>query len=138
MMNNINIINYIQNRWMVIARILYFVLSLAIILVLIYERSHLIKPLPPPIQQPTVDIDSINKSIANLERETNSQLNAIKTLETKIEEQKATTNNLDKKLQLQLEFNKRICEYIWVITIDKKIVPRKCTPDFNWTKEVER
>jgi len=30
---------------------------------------------------------------------------------------------------------KRICEYIWVITIDKKIAPRQCYPEYNWSKE---
>ena len=33
---------------------------------------------------------------------------------------------LDKNQQNQIDVLKRMCEYIWVITIDKKIVPRQC------------
>ena len=134
-----NVFFYLQHRWMVIARILYFVLSLAIILVLVYDRSHTTQP---AIVQPTVDFNAINQSVANLEQEVsnemNNQLKEIKKLDTKIDEQKTNIKELEKRLQVQLEFNKRICEYIWVITIEKKLVPRKCTPDYNWTKETER
>lgn len=42
---------------------------------------------------------------------------------------------LEKRLQANTDLIKRMCEYIVVITVDKKIIPRQCLSDYNWKKE---
>jgi len=43
--------------------------------------------------------------------------------------------SLEKRLQAHTDLMKRMCEYIIVITVDKKIIPRQCLPEYKWTKE---
>jgi len=81
--------------------------------------------------QPNVVLNQQN----NLEIQLEKQNALIKKLE---ETNIALENSLksqDKRIQANTEIIKRMCEYIWVITIDKKIAPRQCYPDYNWRRE---
>ena len=76
-------------------------------------------------------------------------VNPLGTLEAQIEKQNVliqkleTQNNnlennlklLEKRLQANTDVLKRFCEYIVVITVDKKIIPRQCLVDYKWIKE---
>lgn len=77
----------------------------------------------------------IAQQTTNLEVLLEKQNNVIRKLE---ENNLVLENNikvLDKRIQSNTEIIKRMCEYIWVITIDKKIAPRQCYPDYNWRRE---
>lgn len=81
--------------------------------------------------QPNVVLNQQN----NLEIQLEKQNALIKKLE---ETNLALDNSLksqDKRIQANTEIIKRMCEYIWIITIDKKIAPRQCYPDYNWRRE---
>ena len=81
--------------------------------------------------QPNVVLNQQN----NLEIQLEKQNALIKKLE---ETNLALENSLksqDKRIQANTEIIKRMCEYIWVITIDKKIAPRQCYPEYNWRRE---
>lgn len=123
------ILTFLKSRTLLIARISYVVFSLALIGYLIIDRQRVKEP-PPVVQVVTEDPNL--KKFEKIDSELKAQLQLIKQLETKKEEIIATNKVLEKRLQGQLEFNKRLCEYIIVITVDKKIVPRQCLPDFVW------
>lgn len=123
------ILTFLKSRTLLIARISYVVLSLAVIGYLVIDRQRVKEP-PPVVQVVTEDPNL--KKFEKIENDLRSQQISIKELETKKEEVIATNKVLEKRLQGQLEFNKRLCEYIIVITVDKKIVPRQCLPDFVW------
>ena len=129
MTNMLDIISMIKTRPFFFARMVYVVLSLAVIGYLIFDRQRVKEPLP-VVQVVTEDPNL--KKFEKIESELKAQLQLIKQLETKKEEVAAANKVLEKRLQGQLEFNKRLCEYIIVITVDKKIVPRQCLPDFVW------
>ena len=77
--------------------------------------------IPPPANSLEIQIEKQNVLIKKLEEHNLILENNIKVL--------------DKKIQTNTEIIKRMCEYIWVITIDKKIAPRQCYPDYNWRRE---
>lgn len=88
----------------------------------------------------TVDsVISIQQQIDSLEKQIEQQSAIIKILENKIEQQNETLANinrpLEKRIQAQTEVLKRLCEYIVVITVDKKIIPRQCLPEYRWNRE---
>ena len=47
----------------------------------------------------------------------------------------ATNQRLERRIQSHTEAFKRLCEYVMVITIDKKLVPRQCLPEYRWSRE---
>lgn len=59
----------------------------------------------------------------------------ISTLEKNNENLDNNIKSLEKRLQAHTDLMKRMCEYIIVITVDKKIIPRQCLPEYKWTKE---
>lgn len=97
-------------------KIAYVALSLVTIIFLLYKRPEPVAPPPPP---PAVD-KQYEETIRQLENQT-KQLEAM-------------AKQLEKRHQSQIEFNKRLCEYIVVITVEKKILPRQCQPNFEWAQ----
>lgn len=75
------------------------------------------------------------KRIEALEKQVEDQQKVISWYDTYNQTSQTNFKKLDKNQQIQIETLKRICEYIWVITIDKKIVPRQCYSDYNWRRE---
>ena len=128
-----NTLKWLKQHWITVLRISYFVLSFAAIVFLLHDRQSLLqKPVPAPI---IVKDDTDTKRIESLEQELKSQSTAIKQLQQKNDELAVTNKQLEKRQQTQIEFSKRLCEYIFVITVDKKIIPRQCLSNHDWNKE---
>lgn len=95
------------------------------------------KQQPVPIPAPIVEVkdDQLVKRIEVLEKRVEDQQKVIAWYDTYNQSSQTNFKRLDKNQQIQVETLKRMCEYIWVITIDKKIVPRQCYPEYNWRRE---
>jgi len=91
------------------------------------------QPLPPPA--PVVNLEEPLKRLEQLERELEIQKNTTKQQETANETLLNNIKQLEKRVQAHTEVVKRMCEYIVIITVDKKILPRQCLPDYNWRRE---
>jgi hypothetical protein len=73
--------------------------------------------------------------IQSLEQQIQDHQKIIAWYDTYNQTSQTNFKRLDKNQQTQIDTLKRMCEYIWVITIDKKIVPRQCYPEYNWRRE---
>jgi len=89
----------------------------------------------PKIISQTVDLTPLQQQIVNLELKIEQQSLEIKQLSAANESLSSNVKILERRSQAQLEYSKRICEYILVITVDKKIIPRQCLPEYKWHKE---
>jgi len=89
----------------------------------------------PKIISQTVDLAPLQQQIVNLELKIEQQSLEIKQLSAANESLSSNVKILERRSQAQLEYSKRICEYILVITVDKKIIPRQCLPEYKWHKE---
>ena len=98
---------------------------------------HLYRAQEPPIPTPVVSVqdNELVKRIEALEKRIEDQQKVIIWYDTYNQTSQTNFKRLDKNQQIQVETLKRMCEYIWVITIDKKIVPRQCYPEYNWRRE---
>lgn len=104
---------------------------IAIILLAIAFTKSL--PKEPVIETPTKNVT---------ETQFNALIEQLEKQNSKIEKLQAQNNNLEnnlklveKRLQANTDVLKRFCEYIVVITVDKKIIPRQCLSDYKWLKE---
>jgi len=88
-----------------------------------------------PVQDKQDQLDMLVKRIDALEKRIEDQQKVISWYDTYNQSSQNNFKRLDKNQQTQIETLKRMCEYIWVITIDKKIVPRQCYPEYNWRRE---
>lgn len=129
---------WLRNTWRTGLIIIYFLSVLIVSTILIYDRYRA-RPEPPPVPapvivpEPQVDLTPVEDRIKQLETtlaKTNERVDRVDTAQ--IQEQ---IRRLERRLQAQLEYNKRLCEYIMVITVDKKIVPRQCLPEYRWQRE---
>jgi hypothetical protein len=128
------IIEHFQSNWRFWISILYFT-TLIVVIAVVYNK-HSTKAVPPaPIitPAPTVDLDPINKRIAALEHELANQSLMNKTLKAEYDALLTHNQKLERRTQSHLEAIKRMCEYIVVITVDKKIIPRQCLPEYRWS-----
>ena len=97
---------------------------------------HLYRNIPPPAAPVVAVQDSqLEKRIEALEKQVQDQQKIISWYDTYNQSSQTNFKRLDKNQQNQIDVLKRMCEYIWVITIDKKIVPRQCYPEYNWRRE---
>lgn len=90
---------------------------------------------PVPTAPIIVQDNDLIKRVEALEKQVEDQQKVISWYDTYNQTSQINFKRLDKNQQTQIETLKRMCEYIWVITIDKKIVPRQCYPEFNWRRE---
>lgn len=114
-----------------------YLIFVSILAFMVFQKHMLEKPSKELL---TVDsVISIQQQIDSLEKRVEQQSAIIKILENKIEQQSETIANinrpLEKRIQAQTEVIKRICEYVLVITVDKKIIPRQCLPEYRWNRE---
>lgn len=83
------------------------------------------------VTQPTVTVNPLDTIEAQIEKQN--------VLIQKLEAQNSNLENniklLEKRLQANTDVLKRFCEYIVIITVDKKIIPRQCLLDYKWLKE---
>jgi hypothetical protein len=130
----------IPEKWRPVLLLVYALAILTIVILIGVDKVYKNKP-PEPVApapvvvSPTVDLQPLENRISRLE----SDLARHKSDNEKLEAENAALSEskrrLERRLQAQLEFNKRICEYIMVITVDKKIVPRQCLPEYKWQRE---
>ena len=128
------LIEFFKTNWRFWLSIVYFT-SLIIVLAVVYNK-HTTKNVPPPpvvTPAPTIDLDPINRRLAALEQDLASQAAAYKTLKYEHDALYSTNQRLERRAQAHLEAIKRMCEYIVVITVDKKIIPRQCLPEYRWS-----
>ena len=78
-----------------------------------------------------VTVNELNVLIEQLEKQNIS----IQKLEAQNSSLENNIKLLEKRLQANTDVLKRFCEYIVVITVDKKIIPRQCLVDYKWIKE---
>ena len=78
-----------------------------------------------------VTVNELNVVIEQLDK----QRILIEKLQAQNNNLENTVKVLDKRIQANTDVLKRFCEYIIVITVDKKIIPRQCLPDYKWVKE---
>ena len=98
---------------------------------------HLYKIQEPVQPTPVIAVqdNELVKRVEALEKRVEDQQKVIAWYDTYNQTSQTNFKRLDKNQQIQVETLKRMCEYIWVITIDKKIVPRQCYPEYNWRRE---
>lgn len=82
-----------------------------------------------------VDTSIAGNKILVLEQELEKQILITKKLESSNDTLLNNLKTAEKRIQFHNEILKRMCEYIVVITVDKKIIPRQCLSDYNWKKE---
>jgi|688.fasta_scaffold546400_2 hypothetical protein len=82
-----------------------------------------------------VDTSIAGNKIIVLEQELEKQILITKKLESSNDTLLNNLKTAEKRIQFHNEILKRMCEYIVVITVDKKIIPRQCLSDYNWKKE---
>ena len=132
------IIEKLKSTWKFWFSLVYFT-ALIMVMFAVYNK-HTAKPVPaeppsPPTPAITVDLDPINKKIAVLEQELSAHTTQLQTLKKEHDIVMAANQRLERRAQSHTEAFKRLCEYVMVITIDKKLVPRQCLPEYRWSKE---
>lgn len=131
---------WLKNTWHTGLIIVYFLVVLIVSTILIYDRYRAVPEVPVAatpavtvVPEPRIDLTPVEDKLKQLETavaKTNERVDKSDTAQ--IQEQ---IRRLERRLQAQLEYNKRLCEYIMVITVDKKIVPRQCLPEYRWQRE---
>lgn len=132
------IMEKLKSTWKFWFSVVYFT-ALILVMFAVYNK-HTVKPVPaepppPPSPTITVDFDPINKKIAVLEQELSAHTTQLQTLKKEHDIVMAANQRLERRAQSHTEAFKRLCEYVMVITIDKKLVPRQCLPEYRWSKE---
>ena len=135
---HMNIIDNLKSTWKFWFGIAYFTL-LILVITAVYNK-HSVKPTPPapvpePVAEVKVDLDPLNRRIASLEAELAAHTAQLRTLKHEHDSMFAANQRLERRIQAHTEAFKRLCEYVVVITVDKKLVPRQCLPEYRWTRE---
>ena len=120
--------------WMKTKPIHTLIILLFIISLFLLTNILLKSPSKEPVievTQPTVTVNPLDTIEAQIEKQN--------VLIQKLEVQNSNLENniklLEKRLQANTDVLKRFCEYIVIITVDKKIIPRQCLLDYKWLKE---
>ena len=130
---------HIKINWRFYLGLVYFTLLILVALAVFRKQT----PAPTPVAQvtapvptaPTVDLEPLKQRIDQLERDLAQQAQTRRNLDAVIEQHERANQRLERRLQAHTEAFKRICEYVMVITIDKKLVPRQCLPEYKWSRE---
>lgn len=117
--------------------VIFIIGSIAVSIDYILAKLLTNKPLTEAVVNKSMpdNSDSVLTKIERLEKQIEKQEFLIKRLESSMDAAAANDKQLEKKLQAHTEAFKRLCEYIVVITVDKKIIPRQCLPEYKWAKE---
>jgi hypothetical protein len=131
-----------SSTWWVLGTLLAVSVWLTIVVVQKYITDKPVE-MAPTIPQPqvTVDIETV-KRVEQLEKQLENQnvlleqqTKTLKSYETTLDSLATTNKQLERRLQSHTEVMKRICEYVVIITVDKKIIPRQCLNDYSWRRE---
>lgn len=131
---------HFKTQWRFYATILYFTVLILLVVGIIRKQNPPPAPLIPSQQlaivaEPKVDLEPLTQRIEQLERDLERQTKANQALAAHHDQQERVNQRLERRLQAHTEAFKRICEYVMVITVDKKIVPRQCLPEYRWSRE---
>lgn len=128
-----NITKWFKSTWIYWFSVAYLIIVLVMLSRPILEKVADKQPVPEPAV--SADHDAALKRIDQLEKLVEKQAVAIKKIDTDNDALAANNRQLEKRLQAHTELAKRMCEYVMVITVDRKIVPRQCLPEYKWTRE---
>ena len=126
-----NFTHWVKSNFRYWFSIIYLIIAFVAVVVLVYNSNKT----APVIEQTVVDLEPLRQQISSLEKQLEQHAKDQKRLESANESLTATVKQLERRAQAQLEYSKRICEYILVITVDKKILPRQCLPEYKWHRE---
>ena len=126
-------ITWIKSKYKYWVLLGYLIIIALFITIILQRHMQEKQQLPPPA--PTVNLEEPLKRIEQLERQLELQKNTTKQQETANEALASSIKQLEKRVQAHTEVVKRMCEYIVIITVDKKILPRQCLPDYSWRRE---
>jgi len=115
--------------------VVYLCIAFVAVAVLVYNSYNTKTPQVITQQPQVVDLEPLKQQISSLEKQLEQHAKDQKRLESTNESLTSTVKQLERRAQAQLEYSKRICEYILVITVDKKILPRQCLPEYKWHRE---
>ena len=111
-----------------------FIIILSLISLILILNLSTKSPPKEPVLEPPQQVVTINP-LSSIESQIEKQNLLIQKLETQNTVLENNIKLLEKRLQAHTDVMKRICEYIVIITIDKKLVPRQCLIEYKWTKE---
>lgn len=113
-----------------------YTLIIILFIISLFLLTNILTKSPPkePITETPQQIVTVNP-ISTLEAQIEKQNVLIQKLETQNNNLENNLKLLEKRLQAHTDVMKRICEYIVIITIDKKLVPRQCLIEYKWSKE---
>jgi len=125
-----------QKYWMFI----YFIILFFAVIFTIYKTIYLneVKNIDQTANELSVlntKLDKLEKTTLENNLELQKQILQNKKLITEQETLITANKQLEKRIQAHTELLKRMCEYIVVITVDKKITPRQCLADYSWKRE---
>ena len=126
-------ITWIKSKYKYWVLLGYLIIIALFITIILQRHLQEKQSIPPPA--PTVNLEEPLKRIEQLERQLELQKNTTKQQETANEALASSIKQLEKRVQAHTEVVKRMCEYIVIITVDKKILPRQCLPDYSWRRE---
>jgi hypothetical protein len=112
----------------ILVSIISIVITITVIRYNDASKISALKEEPKDTQVDSQRLDILEKEILRLS-------DTSKKLEITNEMLGTSVKQLEKRLQAHIDITKRMCEYIIVITVDKKIIPRQCLPDYNWKRE---
>lgn len=111
--------------------------TLIIVLIILAILLYTVAFLKHSVKEPVIETQSVVNTVPTNQLEI--QIEKQNVLINKLEADNVTLQNniklLEKRIQAHTDFMKRLCEYVVVITVDKKIIPRQCLPEYKWGKE---
>jgi hypothetical protein len=113
-----------------------YTLIIILFIISLFLLTNILTKSPPkePITETPQQIVTVNP-LSTLEAQIEKQNVLIQKLETQNNNLENNLKLLEKRLQAHTDVMKRICEYIVIITVDKKIIPRQCLLEYKWSKE---
>lgn len=136
---SIMIQDHFKTNWRFYLTIVYFTVLVLLVIGIVRKQNPAPVPVTAPPQpmvaEPKVDIEPLTKRIEQLEQALERQTKANQVLAAQHDQQERVNQRLERRLQAHTEAFKRLCEYVMVITVDKKIVPRQCLPEYRWSRE---
>jgi hypothetical protein len=113
-----------------------YTLIIILFIISLFLLTNILTKSPPkePITETPQQIVTVNP-LSTLEAQIEKQNVLIQKLEIQNSNLENNLKLLEKRLQAHTDVMKRICEYIVIITVDKKIIPRQCLIEYKWSKE---
>jgi hypothetical protein len=131
--------DHFKTNWRFYLAIVYFTVLILLAVGIVRKQNPVPVPVAAPpqpvVEEPKVDIEPLTKRIEQLEQALERQTKANQSLAAQHDQQERVNQRLERRLQAHTEAFKRLCEYVMVITVDKKIVPRQCLPEYRWSRE---